>query len=234
MDNKIHVCIDKIRSQDLYKEKSDGPPGSIAVDSRFMWPSEGKTLKIKFLEGDPDVIRKVKEKFNLWLPHAKNIKYEYVTDGRSDVRITINQDDPTSWSGIGQEILDTPQDEATMHYGWFDRNTPDEEFERTAVHEMGHTLGFIHEMNLPALNIDWDEEKVYRWYEENQNWDRDTTYHNVFVRYSRQVTQYSEYDPISIMHYWIPAEFLKSGKEISGGNKLSQLDKEFARQLYGR
>ena len=99
---------------------------------------------------------------------------------------------------------------------------------------MGHTLGFIHEQSQPEANIDWNEEAVYEWYLQNQNWDRDTTFHNVLERYGKQITQYTEYDPTSIMHYWIDAQLTKSGKEISGGNKLSKLDKEFAQKLYGR
>ncbi|HXT84709.1 MAG TPA: matrixin family metalloprotease [Verrucomicrobiae bacterium] len=230
MNEQIHVCIDKGKATEVYDKKTEGP---IAVDTRFMWPSQGKTLKIKFLEGDSYIINKVKEKFSLWSPYAKNIKFEYVTEGNADVRIDFKQDE-SSWSYIGQEILDYPQDQPTMHFGWFNKDTKDEEFERTAVHEMGHTLGFIHEQSQPLANIDWDVDAVYAYFKKYDNWDRDTTYHNVMERYSKQITQYTEYDPTSIMQYFIPKELLKSGNAISGGNKLSELDKAFAKQLYGQ
>ena len=53
--------------------------------------------------------------------------------------------------GIGQswkEILNNPE-KKTMNLGWpHDRQISDEEIERVAVHEMGHSLGFIHEQSL--------------------------------------------------------------------------------------
>jgi astacin (peptidase family M12A) len=232
VNQQIHLCIDKVKNADIY-EKRSGPPRPIAVDTRFMWPDTGKTLKVKFLEGDPSLISKVKEKFNLWLPHATRIKFDYVTDGNADVRIRFDHQDGGSWSYIGQEILDFPQDQHTMNFGWLDTSTPDAEIERVAVHEMGHTLGFIHEQSQPSANIDWDEEAVYAFFAQ-QGWDRDQTYHNVMERYSKQITQFTEYDPISIMHYWFPAQLLKSRREIPGGNKLSDKDKAFAKQLYGQ
>jgi serralysin len=98
---------------------------------------------------------------------------------------------------------------------------------------MGHTLGFIHEQSQPLSTIKWDEEAVYAYFAK-QGWDRPTTKHNVLERYSRRITQFTQYDTTSIMHYSFPAELLQSRIAIHGGNKLSQLDKDFAKKMYGQ
>ncbi len=229
MNDLINVCIDIIRSIDPYKKDSSG---AIASITELMWP-KGTTIKIRFLEGDPNVITKVKEKFNLWLPLASTLKFEYVDDDSANVFVTFKEN-KGHWSWLGKDILNNPEKKPTMNFGWpHDRQIPDEEIERVAVHEMGHTLGFIHEQSSPKADIGWDEDKVYDYYKRTQNWDREKTFFNVLQRYEEPVTQFTEFDPTSIMEYPIPGFLRKNGQNIIGGNKLSSMDKKFATEKYG-
>jgi serralysin len=231
MNGKVQLCIDKIKSIDPY-QRTSGTIGTIAGLTVLFW-EPGTKLTIKFIEGDPQIIRKVKEKFNLWLDYATTLKFEYIDNGNADVRIAFKESDE-HWSYIGRDILNISPNEPTMNLGWrHNTQIPDKEIERVAIHEMGHTLGFVHEQSQPKAEIDWDEEKVYEFFAETQGWDRETIFHNVLERYSEQITQYSYYDPVSIMHVWFPGFLLKSGQDITGGNKLSERDKDIAKKVYG-
>lgn len=121
-----------------------------------------------------------------------------------------------------------------MNFGWFDENTPDEEFSRTTKHEFGHALGLIHEHQNPAGGIKWNKEAVYRDLSAPpNNWDRETIDRNSFQRYNKTITQYTEVDPQSIMMYRIPARWTTDGNSY-GENvfDLSDNDKKFAKEQY--
>jgi serralysin len=226
---EIKPCIDKIGRINPYERSTDG---TIAGVTELMWP-KGTTFKIKFIEGESNVISKVKEKFNLWLQYASTLKFEYVDDDSANVIVGFDQNDG-HWSNLGKEILNNPEKKKTMNLGWpHDRQISDEEIERVAVHEMGHTLGFIHEQSSPKAEIDWDEEKVYEYYQRTQGWSRDDIFTNILFRYSEQITQYTDFDPTSIMEYPIPGFLRKQGGNIVGGTNLSEMDKSFAKKWYG-
>lgn len=51
--------------------------------------------------------------------------------------------------------------------------------------------------------------------------------HNMFQRYCKSITQYSKFDPQSVMLYTIPARWTNNNKAIGGDNfYLSNRDKE--------
>jgi serralysin len=167
-----------------------------------------------------------------WANHA-NLKFQFVNDNDADIQIAFKQGDG-SWSYIGIDANTIPPGEPTMNFGWFDENTSDEEFSRTTKHEFGHMLGCIHEHQNPADGIKWNKEVVYTDLSGSPNfWDRQTIDHNMFERYSKTITQYTDVDPQSIMMYWIPARWTTDGKSY-GENvfDLSDKDKEFIKRVY--
>lgn len=122
-----------------------------------------------------------------------------------------------------------------MNFGWFTDDTDDAELSRVIIHEFGHALGCIHEHQSPsAEGIPWDRPAVYAYYLQTQGWSEDEVNNNIFNLYSADSTQFSEFDPASIMLYAIPAELTTNGYHTEWNTQLSNTDKGFFSQSYPR
>ena len=168
-----------------------------------------------------------------WTNYA-NVRFEFDNDKQdADIQIAF-QKGAGSWSYIGTDANTVEPGKPTMNFGWLDAHTPDREYSRIVKHEFGHALGLIHENQNPADGIKWNKEAVYKALSDPPfNWDRLTIDHNIFMRYSKTITQYSELDPYSIMTYWIPPEWTLDQKSY-GENlfDLSNTDKQFIKKQY--
>ena len=120
-----------------------------------------------------------------------------------------------------------------MNFGWLTRSTAEDEYARVVTHEFGHALGCIHEHQNPATDIPWDKEAVYAYYQGPPNfWTREQVDANLFTRYAADITQFSAFDPHSIMLYPIPNEFTLGDFEVGWNQTLSDTDKTFISTLY--
>ncbi|MBL4906788.1 MAG: hypothetical protein JKX94_04990 [Sneathiella sp.] len=122
-----------------------------------------------------------------------------------------------------------------MNFGW---KLDGQDGLDTALHEIGHTLGFPHEHQNPNAGIEWDEEKVYANLRRPPNrWSRAKTYHNIIRKLNPETVEGSEWDPQSIMHYPFTAHLIDAPEPwASGGvpnpNGLSDVDKERVKSFY--
>ena len=114
----------------------------------------------------------------------------------------------------------------SINFGW--------RSERTYRHEFGHALGLYHEHQLPNHDIEWNKDYIYNYYAKTDGWDKATVDSNVFSVLSTSSCIYSEPDTKSIMCYYIPKEFIKSGDVSSFPNntRLSDIDKKFISYMY--
>ncbi len=144
-----------------------------------------------------------------------NLQLEFIDTPDALVRISFNPDGG-SWSLLGIDCIDTPAKDATMNLGWFDV--------ATTMHEFGHMLGMIHEHQNPFSNpIAWNKPKVIAWAQETQGWSADVTETNILNAHSSGING-SEFDPLSIMLYFFPAELTTNNQGTHQNLTLSGLD----------
>lgn len=200
-----------------------------AVTDRVWNP--GQVLRVRFMGGSTALRARVRAFADEWRPHA-NVDFTYVADNATaDIRIAFVEGDG-SWSYIGRDATLIDANASTMNFGWFKDDTDDIEVRRTTVHEFGHALGMIHEHQSPVADIPWDVPKVYAWYSKNMQWDKAKVDANVLTKSDAATTNYSAYDPTSIMQYPVPASLTTNGMEIGMNTQLSSMDKAAVREWY--
>lgn len=145
----------------------------------------------------------VREAFNIWKNAGIGLNFQEV-DSPESAMIRIGFDfspNSGSWSYIGRDCIDLVKDplERTTNFGW-DLTTP--YGKDTALHEIGHILGFPHEHQNPQAGIVWDEEAVYRVFGGSpNNWPREVTYRNIIQKLPLNSIDGSIWDKNSVMHY---------------------------------
>jgi serralysin len=206
-------------------------PTSLGAAGRkdLFWKNKD-VLRVRFLGGSKTLQEQVRDYAPLWTQDA-GIQFVFVESEPSDIRVSFIHDG-TSWSYIGSSAKYVNKEKATMNFGWFDERTTDKIFRRTILHEFGHALGLVHEHQSPATTIHWNKGAVYQYYSERFDWNENVVDDNIFRKYRKTQTQYTTYDPNSIMHYPIPAKFTTDGTSVEWNTKLSPMDIAFIKEKY--
>jgi hypothetical protein len=251
-DEPIRICIDRILPEEYQPARAratqaltdllrDGTidasnaigRAAIALVTLKKWPN-GSRLRCRFLDGDDYQKAKVEEKAKLWEEYA-DVTLDFGDDPDAEIRISF-QADPGSWSAVGTDALIDryfPKYQPTMNFGWLRDDTDDEEYERVVVHEFGHALGCIHEHQSPAADLQWDKPKVYKLFMGPPNfWTKNEIDFNIFDKYSSMQTQFTEFDPKSIMLYAFPAALFLNHVGTDNNTRLSDVDKQFIGTIY--
>jgi hypothetical protein len=226
-------------SDSLFTSASSDAQASQGV---FMTSSKwlpGQKLRVKFLDGNPAVIAKVKQDAEMWEQYA-NIDFVFVTTGEAEIRVSFKY--PGSWSLVGKksQIYSSDGEKgyttgtgASMNFGWLTPASDDAEIRRVTLHEFGHALGLLHEHQNANRTFEWNVPVVLNHFMNELGWSRAKVEEQVFNRYGK-TTEYSNrtYDPLSIMHYEIPAAYTMNGQAVGSNTDLSPGDKAIIREMY--
>ena len=206
-------------------------PTSLAVLTQNFWGPAGVRLTVGFLDRpSAQLRRRILSHMNAWGAWA-NVQF---TETKTDpqVRIARLRDDGY-WSYLGTDVLSIPADEPTMNLDSFTMNTPDSEFHRVIRHETGHTLGFPHEHRRKAIVNRIDREKAIKEFMRTQGWSRQEVIEQVLTPFETSALKATAVtDENSIMRDDLPANIMKDGVAVPGGNDINNLDAAFAAKLY--
>jgi tetratricopeptide (TPR) repeat protein len=192
----------------------------------------GTVLRVRFLEGDPAVQKKVMEAALEWTKYA-NIQFKFGDDPDAEIRITFNTG-LGSWAYLGTDALTVPREQPTVNYGWLTPDSPATEYTGSVLHTFGRVLALTNEHQSPNATIQWNLEAVYKTFTGPPNyWSKEQVEFNLLKKYSPEaMAVVKEFDPQSIMMYPIPKELTLDGLAYGQNPTLSELDKEAIGRLY--
>ena len=211
----------------------DWVPDRLGLYNAKKWPKDKREFKIQFVNGDQDIYTRTLQDWNISIGKLTGLKFTQVAT-KPDLIVSFTANNQ-AWSYVGKDAgLIAAQGQVTMNLGWHIRYRENQQGERfgTGVHEMMHTLGYIHTLQSPAAagKLVWNKEVVYAKYA-RMGWSRQMVDQQVFNLYTTsQVTDHA-WDPTSIMAYSISpgeANIVIGRNNALSGFDISKLQADYA------
>jgi Astacin (Peptidase family M12A)/Bacterial pre-peptidase C-terminal domain len=220
MANHPKVCIDRVLPAHQMRLQSTVRRGGrtrAIMPIGKLWMN-GTTLRVRFIGGTAAEQATAREQAQWWTRFA-NLKFDFNNAPDAEIRIAFDSNDG-AWSYVGTDNRGIPLNQPTMNLGFLDGGT--------AGHEFGHAIGLAHEHQNPAGGIEWNETKVIKDLSgPPNNWDEATIRHNVLNKYRVDQIKGTAFDKDSIMLYFFPGSWVKSGVGTHANDVLSEIDKAY-------
>ena len=207
-------------------------PYAVALLANLRWPA-GITLRVRFLNGSTPLQDRVFQIAQTWQQHAR-VTFVRSDEPMSEVRISFDPNHRTSWSRVGRaqpEKFMNPSD-PTMVLGGISLSTSVDTLNAVVLHEFGHALGLVHELQHPDRVINWDIPATYTYYRNTYNWPEAEVDKWVFRQYRHPEVDTGTYDASSIMHYAVPPQLTRDRHGTPFNTGLSKHDVTFIARIY--
>ena len=214
-------------------KRVDNAPATRAVGVKDKLWQPGDTIRIKFQNADeyPDMPEKVIQYAAIWLQYA-NLHFEYVEPHEeADVKIGFNMDDrELAWSTIGTDCKQIPQDEVSLNFYDLAEEENEEIIQGEVLRNFGHVLGLGFEHRSPDSPITFNN-KALGYYMSTYSLSIEDIENDILPYYNADQTNYTEFDPLSIMILDIPTSIQdpKKSPSLDFNYTLSPTDIAFVR-----
>lgn len=193
------------------------------------------TLIVSFLDGSKDFKDEVELFSKEWTRYA-NINFVFYPtlahipkNQSADIVITFNTTVHTSAVGTDSKV--SLQTGESMNLGLSQIKHINVR-RGIILHEFGHALGLQHEHQHKKRSLEFDESKALIACRNHLGFTDTQCREFILQTIPAEGVYFSQYDPLSIMHYTLHPDFFKTKVEIRENSSLSLIDKLEIAKLY--